>query len=181
LHSAVKDKQFESLVKSFYQQLYRYAYWTCRSQATAEDLVQETFARAWKNLDQLKDINAAKSWLYTILSRENARQFQRKPLPMAELTEEWQLEQIADPKDDFSTMAMRRAIFNLDDTYREAMVLQIIGGLSTNEIASALKTNANTISTRLFRGRAELKKQLSANKQSTQISKVNHIKGDNNG
>ncbi len=44
----------------------------------AEDLVQETFLRAWKSLDSLTDAAAAKSWLITILRRENARRFERK-------------------------------------------------------------------------------------------------------
>ena len=131
----------------------------------AEDLVQETFARAWKNLHQLKDLTSAKAWLYTILSRENARRFQRKQLPMVELTEEWQLEQLADSRDDLSTLALRRAIFQLNETYREPMILQAIGGLSTDEIAEVLELNSNTISTRLFRARAELKKQMSSDEK----------------
>jgi len=157
---SIQDQQFESLVKSFYQPLYRYAYWKCKNRPLAEDLVQETFTRAWKNLSQLKDVKAAKPWLFTILNRENARRFERKQLPIVELSEEWQLEQIADGKDDLQKMMIRRAIFNLPDQFREPLALQIIGGLSTNEIAEVMDINQNTVSTRLFRARAELKQQL---------------------
>lgn len=163
---SIKDKQFESLVKSFYQPLYRYAYWVSKSRSAAEDLVQETFTRAWKNLHQLKDIESAKPWLFTILNRENARRFERKQLPIVELNEEWQLEQVADDRDDVSRMIIRRAIFQLAETYREPLVLQVIGGLSTDEIASVLKINSNTVSTRLFRARAELKKRMNETPQS---------------
>lgn len=159
---SVKDKQFESLVKSFYQPLFRYAYWLTKSKPVAEDLVQETFTRAWKNLAQLNDIKSVKPWLFTILNRENARRFERKQLPIVEMKEEWQLEQIADGKDDIETMLLRRAIFKLPDNFRHPLVLQVIGGLSTDEIADILKINSNTVSTRLFRARAELKKQLSS-------------------
>jgi len=152
------ERQFESLVKSFYKPLYRYAYWICKDNSIAEDIVQETFARAWKNLHQLKDIKAAKPWLYTILSRENARRFERKQLPMTELGEDWQFEQIADPRDDLETMLLRRSIFSLSDNFRIPLTLQIVGGLSTDEIANVLELNSNTVSTRLFRARAELKK-----------------------
>lgn len=169
---SIKDKQFESLVKSFYQPLYRYAYWVSKSRSSAEDLVQETFTRAWKNLHQLKDIESAKPWLFTILNRENARRFERKQLPIVELNEEWQLEQVADDRDDVSRMIIRRAIFQLAETYREPLVLQVIGGLSTDEIASVLKINSNTVSTRLFRARAELKKRMNETPQS---------RGENNG
>ncbi|MET1257020.1 sigma-70 family RNA polymerase sigma factor [Aliikangiella maris] len=155
-----KDQQFESLVKSFYQPLFCYAFWICKNHAVAEDLVQETFTRAWKSLHQLKDIKAAKSWLFTILSRENARRFERKQLPVSELNDDWQLEQISDNNQAINQMLLRRDIFKLDDHFRIPLALQIIGGFSTDEIAEALNTNANTISTRLFRARAQLKKQL---------------------
>ena len=49
-----------------------------RNDALAKDLVQETFLRAWRALDSLKDVGAAKSWLITILRREYARTFERK-------------------------------------------------------------------------------------------------------
>ncbi|WP_210418763.1 sigma-70 family RNA polymerase sigma factor [Aliikangiella coralliicola] len=169
---SIKDKQFESLVRSFYQPLYRYAYWNTKNRAAAEDLVQETFTRAWKSLHQLKDIDAAKPWLYTILSRENARRFERKQLPMVELSEEWQLEQIAENQDDIETMLLRRAIFQLPDNFRQPLALQVIGGLSTEEIAEVLELNGNTVSTRLFRARAELKRQM---------SQTQSIRGKNNG
>ncbi|TQV74113.1 sigma-70 family RNA polymerase sigma factor [Aliikangiella marina] len=169
---SIKDKQFESLVKSFYQQLFRYAYWLSKSRSIAEDLVQETFTRAWKNIHQLKDFNSAKPWLFTILSRENARRFERKQLPLVELNEEWQLEQIADGRDDLQSMFLRRAIYKLPDQYRQPLSLQIIGGLSTNEIADVMEVNLNTVSTRLFRARAELKKLMVDNSQE---------RGSNNG
>ena len=70
---AVKHSGFESLVRAYSSELYRYAYWLCRDRFTAEDLVQETFARAWKSWDDLRDDKAAKSWLYTILRNEHAR------------------------------------------------------------------------------------------------------------
>ena len=162
---SIKDKQYESLVKSFYQPLYRYAYWKCKSRSIAEDLVQETFTRAWKNLHQLKDSSSAKPWLFTILNRENARRFERKQLPIVELSEEWQLEQVTDNKDEIQSMLVRRAIFKLPDNFREPLALQVIGGLSTNEIAEVMEVKLNTVSTRLFRARAELKKQLSEVKQ----------------
>ena len=169
---ASKDQQFESLVKSFYQPLYRFAYWTCRSRSTAEDLVQETFARAWKNFHQLQDITSAKPWLFTILHRENARRFERKQLPLVALNEEWQLEQITDGRDDIETMMIRREIYKLPDQFREPLALQVIGGLSTQDIADILETNLNTTSTRLFRARAELKKQL---------TEIPHTRGNKNG
>ena len=68
--------RYEKLVASLYQDVYRYRFWLCKSQPLAEDLIQETFLRAWRSLDSLKNDNAAKAWLFTILRRENARLYE---------------------------------------------------------------------------------------------------------
>ena len=73
-----KEKKFEIIVNEYSTQLYRYAYWLSNDSGIAEDLVQETFLRAWKSFDSLKNVHAVKSWLYTIVRRENARRFDKK-------------------------------------------------------------------------------------------------------
>lgn len=50
LQGSTKQQRFESLVAALYQDVYRYAYWICKNQPLAEDLVQETFLRAWRSL-----------------------------------------------------------------------------------------------------------------------------------
>jgi len=61
-----KQKRYEALVKAFHADIFRYAVWLIKDRAIAEDVVQETFLRAWKSLDSLQDEAAAKSWLITI-------------------------------------------------------------------------------------------------------------------
>ena len=75
---ASNQAKFNQLAQAYGADLYRYAMWICGNDALAKDLVQETFLRAWKALDSLKDAKAAKSWLITILRREYARTFERK-------------------------------------------------------------------------------------------------------
>ena len=72
-----RQRKYEALVRAYHRDLYRYAYWLCKDPTISEDLVQETCLRAWKSLDSLQDEKAAKSWLITILRRENARRFER--------------------------------------------------------------------------------------------------------
>ena len=67
-----KQRQFDALVRSLSGDLFRYGYWLCGDEALAHDLVQETFLRAWRALDHLRDTTAAKAWLITILRREHA-------------------------------------------------------------------------------------------------------------
>ena len=64
---ASKQERYQVLVLALHSDIFRYAYWLVKDKAVAEDIVQETFLRAWKSLDSLKDEKAAKSWLITIL------------------------------------------------------------------------------------------------------------------
>ena len=82
---STRQQQFEALVRAHSGELYRYAYWLSGESALAQDLVQETFLRAWRSLDGLRETVAAKAWLTTILRREHARLFERKPMPTTDL------------------------------------------------------------------------------------------------
>jgi RNA polymerase sigma-70 factor (ECF subfamily) len=158
---ATKQVRYEALVKALHGDLFRYAYWLCHDKHVAEDLVQETFLRAWRALDSLKDEKAAKSWLITILRRENARRFERKRFDMSEYEEAT----ITDTKSTSSEQEienywLREKIAQMPKEYREPLVLQIIGGFSGEEIAKQLDLNKNTVMTRLFRARNQLKEAL---------------------
>ena len=161
---ATKQIRYEALVKALHGDLYRYAYWLCHEKQVAEDLVQETFLRAWRALDSLKDEKAAKSWLITILRRENARRFERKRFNMSEYEEMSIVDNNAITNEQsIENDWLREKIAELPEEYREPLVLQILGGFSGEEIASMLDLNKNTVMTRLFRARNQLKEVLSEN------------------
>ena len=155
---ATKQVRYEALVKALHADLYRYAYWLCHDKHIAEDLVQETFLRAWRALDSLKDEKAAKSWLITILRRENARRFERKRFEMSEYEEATVTDVSATSNEqEIENHWLREKIAQMPEEYREPLVLQVIGGFSGEEIASLLSLNKNTVMTRLFRARNQLK------------------------
>lgn len=155
-----KQRQFEQLVRDWSADLYRFAYWLGRDKNLAEDLVQETFARAWKSIDQLKDPKATKSWLFTILRREHARKFERKAIPIADALEPDTTP--GNPTQDTSTEAfvLRQALSELAPEYREPLLLQVIGGYSMDEIAEQLNLSRGAVMTRLFRARNKLRDRL---------------------
>ncbi len=157
--NAGRQKRFEALVKAYSSDLYRFGYWLCSDHSIADDLVQETFLRAWKALDKLEDEKKAKSWLITILRRENARRFERKRFDLVDL-EDVSIEDLHNPgpEQNMEQQQLHRAILHLEADYREPLLLQSIGGFKTNEIAEILKLNLNTVNTRLFRARDKLKK-----------------------
>lgn len=155
-----KQRRYEALVKEFHSDVYRYAYWLVKDQAIAEDIVQETFLRAWKSLDSLKDEKAAKAWLITILRRENARRFERKQFDLVDMDDV----SLADEGPGEETKAehreLHRLMKNLSEEYREPLMLQVIYGYNGEEIAKELQLNKNTVMTRLFRARNQLKEAL---------------------
>ena len=165
MHSSNADdrrhQRFEKLVGDFHQDMFRYAAWLSRDRAVAEDVVQEAMLRAWKSLDSIRDDASAKQWLLTIVRRENARHFERKRLETVDIdnltaSQSALLATTADEELD----DLRKAIFTLDDEYREPLVLQVLMGYSTNEIAEQMQLTQGAVLTRLHRARARLKEAM---------------------
>jgi RNA polymerase sigma-70 factor, ECF subfamily len=153
--------RFEALCMPFRADVFRFVYWLCRDRALAEDVVQETLLRAWRSLDSLGDDKAARPWLLTIARRELARVFERKRLPIVDIdvANEAEPEALA-VNDRHEVEEMRRAILKLDVVHREPLVLQVLLGYSTEEIAQHLNISVAAVLTRLFRARQVLRQQL---------------------
>ena len=153
-----KKERYEALVDALYQDVYRYAYWICKNGALAEDLVQETFLRAWRSLDSLQNDKAAKAWLFTILRRENARLYERYRPELVDIDDQSIADSFeSEPDQRMDRRLLHEAIASLDKDYREPLLLQVVGGFSGKEIAAILDLNNNTVMTRLFRARGKLK------------------------
>src|SRR5690349_22976314 len=102
-----------------YTTLFR-SYWLCGEEALAQDLVQETFLRAWRALDNLRETAAAKSWLITILRREHARLYERKTPQFADVDEVDVIDERDAQMPEFAgeENVIRNAIRQLDAKYR---------------------------------------------------------------
>jgi len=151
---------YEDIVDTYSKDLFRYAYWLCHDKHVAEDLVQETFLRAWKSIHKLRDLKAAKSWLITILRRENARRFERVQPIIANV----EPEQIQARHEEYDTsteaFVLRRAVEELPEEYREPLLLQVIHGYSCHEISKQLGISEGATTTRVFRARQKLRDAL---------------------
>ena len=153
--------RFQALCQSLRPDLLRFAFWLCRDRALAEDVVQESMLRAWKARDSLLDERAAKPWLLTIIRREYARTFERKRViteDVDELVAKQEPMLAAAEEQDLSEM--RTALFKLPVAYREPLVLQVLMGYSTAEIARELDLSGPAVLTRLFRARQQLRAAL---------------------
>lgn len=150
-------KLYEDLVSQYHMDLYRYGYWLTKDKHVTEDIVQETFLRAWRAIEQLQDIKAAKGWLITILRRENARRFERKQLSVVDIDDY----SIADDDESQQQTSieheeLHEAINMLASDYKEPLIMQSMLGFSGDEIAKQLNLNKNTVMTRLFRAKKQL-------------------------
>lgn len=156
-----RRQRFEALCEAWRPDLLRFAFWLGRDRQLAEDVVQEALLRAWKSLDALEQEGKAKSWLLTIVRREFARTFARKRLDVADLDALVAAEaDVLGAADDAGLAEMREAMFRLDDDYREPLVLQVLMGYSTKEIAEQMGLQQGAVLTRLFRARAQLRQEL---------------------
>jgi RNA polymerase sigma-70 factor (ECF subfamily) len=150
--------RFQALCQSLRPDLLRFAFWLARDRALAEDVVQETMIRAWKAQDSLLDEGAAKPWFLTIIRREYARSFERKRFVTVDVEELIAKEEpMLAAADDQELMELRAAIFKLPDDYREPLVMQVLMGYSTAEIAAELGLSNAAVLTRLFRARKQLR------------------------
>ena len=154
---AERRGRFDDLVGAYYPDMFRYAAWLSRDRAIAEDVVQEALVRAWKALDSLRDAAAAKRWLLTIVRRENARYFEKRRLETVDIENLTGAQEALLAESSNEALAdLREAIFRLDMDYREPLVLQVLMGYSTSEIAELMGLKQGAILTRLHRARLKL-------------------------
>ena len=155
------ESAFARLCEELRPDLYRFAFWLARDRQVAEDVVQEALLRAWRSRASLAETTAVKPWLLTIVRREHARLYERKrfeTVPVDELVGSDSPElAVAEEQE---TLDVRRAIFALEDDYREPLVLQVLMGCSTEEIAQQLGLTQGAVLTRLFRARHKLRRKL---------------------
>jgi RNA polymerase sigma-70 factor, ECF subfamily len=147
--------EFEQVVRAYANDLFRYLYWLCRDRALAEDLVQETFARAWKAWQDPRDEKAVKAWLYAIARNEHARLYEKK---RPEVDPDADLDAlVAAPRDPGLAVDLRKVFGLLPEAFRDCLLLQVLGGLTSAEIAKAAGTTEEAVNMRLSRARRALR------------------------
>jgi len=152
--------------------LYGYALHLCRNQEDASDLVQETYAKALKSSDQYSLGTNAKAWLFAILRNTHLNEMRsrmRKPVGLAgEWIEELSRKDVSelhrygpDPGVSFMDNLLGRdieqALDSLPGTFREAVVLCDVQGMSYAEISQVLDVPIGTVRSRIHRGRMLLR------------------------
>ncbi len=158
--------EFEELVDLHYRSLYRFGYSLSRNEATAADLVQQTFFRYASSGGQLRERGKAKAWLFTTLYREYL-QLARKSWRYTSVAEpetlaEPEVEDSAAVVEELDSEALYFALGEVEDTFRAPLSLFYLEGLSYLEISQMLDVPVGTVMSRLSRGKARLRERLLA-------------------
>ena len=156
----IREERFESEAMAHLQALYGTAYRMTRSRADAEDLVQETYLRAWRSFDRFAPGTNLRAWLFTILHRARVDALRQKGRSIA--TEELQGDGpgVRPVQDSLGFGGLERALAELPESLRAALLLRDVQGFSYQEIAGILEIPLGTVMSRLHRARAAVRQAL---------------------
>ncbi|HZZ40619.1 MAG TPA: sigma-70 family RNA polymerase sigma factor [Acidobacteriaceae bacterium] len=152
---------FEAIVRRWQTPLVNLAWRFCRDRTRAEEMAQEAFLRAWRNLAQFRGESAFSTWLFSLAANLYRTELRRMPAtPLS-------LDDIAEPPDPrLASLALeetsrdeavRRAVLALPPKYRDAILLFYFHEQDVPATARTLKVPEGTVKARLFRARKLLR------------------------
>ena len=170
-------KAFAQLVKANSEAIYRLALRMLNDPQDAEDILQETFIKAFHYLPNFEGRSKLSTWLYRIAVNESLMHIRKKKPQVTSIDEENETDQgdlvpkqIIDwcclPEDSLLTSETQeyisKAVQDLSPANRAAFLLRDISGLSTREAAQALEISESALKTRLLRARLEMRELLTS-------------------
>lgn len=158
-HAKAQMQLYNLYCKAMFLVAFRYV----KDRFIAEDIMQEAFIKAFKNIDSYKNEVAFGAWLKRIVINQSIDQLKKNKLELVAINEEvtlkvdedeWKFESV------ISVDGIVEIINSLKDKYRLVLTLYLIEGYDHQEIAEVLQITENTSRTHLLRGKRILKEQL---------------------
>jgi len=158
-----RDERFETDALPHLRALYGTAYRMTRNAHDAEDLVQETFLRAYRGFDRFEPGTNIRAWLFTILHRVRTDAFRRAGRSPQTVEMIGEGPAVPAPQEALASGAedIERALAALPEVFRVAVLLRDVEDLSYDEIAGVLDIPIGTVMSRIHRGRVLLRAALS--------------------
>lgn len=166
-HQAGDEHAFGQIVRSQHRALYAHAYRRLGSHEAAEDAVQDTLLRAYRALPSFDGDLRLRAWLHRILTNvcHDESNKLRRQIGLIDKLEAQPIELAPDPVDEAvlhdTVRIMNSALAELPESYREALVLRYVDGLSFRDVARTIGTTEENARARVHRGRLALHKVLS--------------------
>ena len=151
---------FGALYEKCAKDLYRFALYQTGSDTRAEDAVSDAVLRAFENIRRLEKAESFRAWMFSIL-RNCCREQQKEKylaLQTVELTE--QEEHLGAEPDFAGNAALKAALRELDEGERELVLLSVLGGYNSKELAAMTGAKPATVRSRLARAKARLQSRI---------------------
>lgn len=157
------NRAFEELIRKHQDQVFRFALYMLPSRQDAEDVAQETFIKAYRNIGGFRGDASLGTWLMAIARKTAASWYRGRKV-------EHDLDQVIEPAvGDTDTLLahleIRSAVAELPEHYREIVVLRYTNQLDLNEISALTGVSRNTVGVRLHRARQLLRDTLVATRE----------------
>jgi RNA polymerase sigma-70 factor, ECF subfamily len=168
-HSAI----FEGLMRKTHRQAFSLAYRLTGNSAEAEDLVQESFVRAFRFFGKYDPAMPFSSWLYRIMTNAHIDSVRRKGKLKTMSLEQggvdgnttWDLPDLDSSPDrmmlhEALDEPVQKALSSMTPEFRMAVLLADVEGMAYEEIAEVMRTSVGTVRSRIHRGRKQIRKHL---------------------
>lgn len=152
-----KKEELKKYVSENVDKFYRLAFFCSRNQADAEDIVNESVARALDSIDGLRDIQYLSTWFYRIIVNTSNTYLKKKSKVVF-------LEDVTRPEesqeDQYADVDLYHKVMGLNNKYKIPIILKFYEDMTTEQIANILGENTNTVKTRIYTALRKLRENM---------------------
>ncbi|HSH24338.1 MAG TPA: RNA polymerase sigma factor [Massilibacterium sp.] len=163
-----KDQEVKDLFEKYYHKVYKTAFFIVKDSYLAQDVVQETFIKVYKNLDKIEDKKKIGAWLTTVATTTAIDEGRKRKRWNERTTNDVLIDNNEEKKQKLSVVEkqveqlseremIEYCLLELDPKFKEVLVLKYISEYKDKEIAEELGINLGTVKSRLHRAKYKLK------------------------